>query len=35
VIHARRGAQVINQPPGMELRARLFPGAVTAAASAA
>jgi flagellar assembly factor FliW len=35
VIHARRGVQVINQAPGMELRARLFPGAVTATASAA
>jgi hypothetical protein len=35
LIHARRGAQVINQAPGTELRARLFPGAYAAAASAA
>lgn len=34
VIHERRGAQVINQVPGMELRARLFPGAVAAASAA-
>ena len=33
VVHAGRGAQVINQAPGMELRAPLFPAALTASAA--
>jgi flagellar assembly factor FliW len=35
VIHAGRGAQVINQTPGMALRAPLFPQATHAAPPAA
>jgi flagellar assembly factor FliW len=34
VIRARRGAQVINQAPGMALRAPLFPGALAVSAAA-
>jgi flagellar assembly factor FliW len=33
VIHAHRGAQVINQAPGMALRAPLFPGTLAASAA--